>query len=111
LEVAVPFDQLIVAPRRRILLHFLVRHPVEIGSQIDAGFVSRLVRLLLEVPGWFVHKPHDNVVICLPLLSRRLTVRKRLRPRCPRRLRGNRPSRSAGGSRRAKWPAPSCLPI
>src|SRR5580704_17191106 len=49
-EVAVPFGHLVVAPGGRILAHLVFRHPIEIGAQVHARFVGRLMRLLLEVP-------------------------------------------------------------
>jgi ubiquinone/menaquinone biosynthesis C-methylase UbiE len=75
-EVAIPFGYLVVAPGGRVLPHLVVRHPVEIGAQVYAGFVGRLVRLLLEVP---FHKAHDNVVTCPPCTSSR---RNSLPPPC-----------------------------
>src|SRR5262245_39229087 len=55
-EVAVPFDDLLVAPCRVIPPHLFIVHAVEIGAQIDAGFIHRLIcRFLLEVPNRLSH--------------------------------------------------------
>src|SRR5262249_8272358 len=42
-KVSVPLDHLIVAPSRGILLHLLIRHPVELSAKVDPGFVHGLV--------------------------------------------------------------------
>src|SRR6266404_8625580 len=55
-KASIPSDYSFVAPRRRVLLHFLVRHPVEVSAKIDAGLVHSFIgRLLLEVPDWLFH--------------------------------------------------------
>src|SRR6266511_3641321 len=55
-EVAVPFDDLLVAPGRVIPPHLFIVHAVEIGAQIDAGFIQWLIcRFLLEVPNRLSH--------------------------------------------------------
>src|SRR5262245_12669988 len=55
-EVAVPFDDLLVAPGRVIPPHLFIVHAVEIGAQIDAGFIQRLIRrFLLKVPNGLSH--------------------------------------------------------
>src|SRR5262245_41473696 len=55
-EVAIPFDDLFVAPGRVVPPHLFIIHTVEIGSQVDAGFIQRLVRrFLLEVPDRLSH--------------------------------------------------------
>src|SRR5260370_6268246 len=53
-------DDFVVAPCRRVLLHFLVGHSIQVSAQIHSGLVGGVVRLLLEIPDWFGHKPHDN---------------------------------------------------
>lgn len=65
LEVAVPVHHLLVGPILAVLLHLLVRHAVEVGAQVDAGFVLGLrVGLLLEVPdrevGFVAHRGNPS---------------------------------------------------
>src|SRR5260370_16462574 len=57
LEVAAPVNYLSVGPLRGIPAHLFVRHPVEVGAQVDAGLVGVFVheRLLLEIPDGLFH--------------------------------------------------------
>src|SRR4030095_12606419 len=55
-EVAVPFDALLLTPGRVSTPHLFIVHAVEIGAQIDAGFIQRLIRrFLFEVPNRLSH--------------------------------------------------------
>lgn len=53
-EVAVPFDQAIVAPVGIIAGQFFVAHAIEISAQVVAGFIRilSLPGFVLEVPNW-----------------------------------------------------------
>lgn len=75
-EVSVPLDHLVVAPGRRILLHLIVRHSIEISPQIHVSLVQRLGRrLLLEVPDWLLHAQKDpSNTLKLELLFGRLAL-------------------------------------
>src|ERR1700687_6234350 len=60
-EVIVPLDCLFVGPVRPVLSHFLIRHPVEIGPEVDARFIEPFVDgFLFKVPDWLFHKA-DNI--------------------------------------------------
>ena len=55
-EIVVPLYDLFVRPSGRVSLHFSVGHPVEIGAQVDAGFIQRFGGgFLFEVPNWLLH--------------------------------------------------------
>lgn len=60
-EVIVPLDCLLVGPVRPVLLHFLIRHTVQIGPEVDVSFIEPFVAgFLFEVPGWLGHEA-DNI--------------------------------------------------
>ena len=55
-KASVPGDYLFIAPARRVLLHFLVRHTVKVSAKIDAGFIKRFIGgFLFEVPNRLFH--------------------------------------------------------
>ena len=55
-KVAIPVDDILIGPFRRIGAHLFVRHAIEIGAQINRRLVGRLlVGFLLKVPSWLGH--------------------------------------------------------